>query len=129
MNDVKIPRAPAFLSREAKKEWKRVIPVLIGEELFKSIDEAALSSYCMHVATFKQAIRALQDENGELVLTYTIVTKNGSEYEQVRPEVAVMDKATKAIKDFTKLFGLTPLARQTLGIQDEEPEEEDDLLD
>src|SRR6476659_9842960 len=44
--DVEIPRCPAHLSGEAKREWKRISLDLVGYGLLTRIDRAALALYC-----------------------------------------------------------------------------------
>lgn len=41
-----IPGCPAHLLKEAKKEWKRITPVLIQYGLLSKLDRAALAAYC-----------------------------------------------------------------------------------
>lgn len=56
-----VPKAPAYLSSDAKKEWKRVAPILVDErDVLTVADLAALENYVIAVATMRQAHRELQ---------------------------------------------------------------------
>lgn len=55
------PKAPSYLSTDAKKEWRRVAPILAGErKVLTGADLAALENYVIAVATMRQAHRELQ---------------------------------------------------------------------
>lgn len=56
-----VPKAPAYLSKDAKAEWKRVAPILTDERKVLTVaDLAALENYVIAVATMRQAHRELQ---------------------------------------------------------------------
>lgn len=43
---VEIPNCPPFLMAEAKKEWRRITPLLAGLGLIAKIDQASIAIYC-----------------------------------------------------------------------------------
>lgn len=94
---------PSWLDREAKKEWKRVAPILERLGLLTVVDTTALAAYCQSYSHWQQAERFLR-KNG---MTYT--TQTG--YARQRPEVAISQKALAQVKMFCSEFGLTPSAR------------------
>lgn len=56
-----IPRPPAYLSKDAKAEWRRVAPILSDERKVLTLaDLAALENYVIAVATMREAHRELQ---------------------------------------------------------------------
>ncbi len=59
--DDELPRPPSWLSREAKKEFKRVIALVAdaGQEYLTRIDTAVLASYAASYAGFAEAEREL----------------------------------------------------------------------
>lgn len=100
------PKPPAWLSREAAAEWKRVTPGLTRLDLLKEEDRAALAAYCETWATFVDAQRALTKHG----LTYD--AKQGT---IARPEVAIARAAAKELRAWANQFGLTPVAENALG--------------
>ncbi|MCS3740227.1 phage terminase small subunit P27 family [Rhizobium sp. BK661] len=56
-----VPKAPAYLSKEAKAEWRHVASILVNErKVLTEADKAALENYVISVATMRQAHRELQ---------------------------------------------------------------------
>ena len=107
------PNPPTWLSREAKAEWKRVIPELQRLELVKGEDRAALAAYCETWAVFVAATRTVQDEG------LTIDAKQGT---LPHPAVGIARNAGKELRAWANQFGLTPSAENALQL----PEVTDD---
>lgn len=57
------PNAPDWLDREAKAEWRRVVPELDRIGVLSTIDRAALSAYCSAWSKFVQAEKLLQSDD------------------------------------------------------------------
>lgn len=56
-----IPNAPAYLSKDAKAEWRRVAPILTDERKVLTVaDLATLENYVIAVATMRKAHRDLE---------------------------------------------------------------------
>lgn len=56
-----VPKAPTYLSKDAKAEWRRVAPILTDERKVLTVaDLAALENYVIAVATMRQAHRELE---------------------------------------------------------------------
>ncbi len=119
-----LPKPPAFLSTYAKKEWKRIAPVLHDMGLLTKADYAALAGYCQcydRWVTAEKTIRAKMKANkGQL----TFATESG--YVQQIPEIGISNQAMKEMRNFAKEFGLTPSSRTNLHV--EKPLEETDPL-
>lgn len=60
------PPAPAWMSREAKAEWRRIVPKLAAAGMVSQVDRGLLSSWCSAWATFVAA-QKLVDELGPVV--------------------------------------------------------------
>ncbi len=102
------PRPPTWLSREAKAEWKRVLPGLSRLDLVKEEDRAALAAYCETWATWVEAIREVRKKG--LTVENTAVRKDGtvSTWVTKNPAVAVAEKASSQLRAWCHDFGLTP---------------------
>lgn len=112
------PKCPKYLSKIARKEWKRVVPELDRLGILTCVDGAALEAYCNAYANMVEAQTYL-NENG-----WSFVTDKG--YVGQRPEVAIVNKSLAAIKAFCAEFGLTPSARARMAIPGK-PEAEDEM--
>ncbi len=99
----KMPRCPKHLDDTARKEWRRVAPLLYAYGLLTEFDAAALACYCQSFSRWVDCEGVLSKEG------LTFITDKG--YEGQKPEVAIANKCMRAIKDFCKEFGLTPNAR------------------
>jgi len=100
------PSMPAWLSREGKAEWRRVVDYLVRHCGLLPCDRAALANYCMLVGDVHRLRRALE-EKGE---TYT--TPSG--IVRARPEVGMLSVAVRNLRGWAGELGLTPEARLRL---------------
>lgn len=103
------PQPPSWLSREAKAEWKRVVPELTRLEILTAENRAALAAYCETWATFVAATRTVQVEG------MTIHAKQG---ELAHPAVAIARNAGKELRAWANQFGLTPSAENALQLRE-----------
>ena len=115
------PKPPAWLSREALAEWKRVLPELQRLGITKELDAAALTAYCETWELFKQA----RDEVAESGITIVNRGSNGAEQYAPNPAVGTMLKASQQLRAWCAEFGLTPSAEMKLG-KNEDPDGPED---
>lgn len=107
------PRPPRTLSKEARAEWRRVVPRLAEIGLLSVVDRAALVIYVEAWATYCQALATVRLE-GETVIGY----RGGI----VRhPAALVMKDATATLRAFCTEFGLTPSARARITLPGADP--------
>ena len=91
---VEIPRCPAHLGREAKREWKRVSQELAGYGLLTRIDRAALALYCEAWGRWVEAEGALRK--------YGAMIKAPSGFPMQSPYLAMANKAMEQIRALTR---------------------------
>lgn len=123
----KTPNPPTWISKEAKAEWKRVVPELTRLDLLKESDRAALTAYCETWATYKIAVQDVR-ENG-FTVENTSYRKDGTSSTWVtkNPAVSVMEKAAAQLRAYAQEFGLTPSAESKLsGLTDGNDGDADD---
>lgn len=65
----KVPPPPAGLAAEARREWKRVAPILYGQQLLGDDVMATFEAYCSAVGAMRQ-YAALMDAEGHIVETH-----------------------------------------------------------
>ncbi|MHA6646351.1 phage terminase small subunit P27 family [Mesorhizobium sp. A623] len=97
---VRVPAAPAYLSRDAKAEWKRVTPILVNERKVLTIpDLPTLETYCTHVGIVRQAQRALDQ--------FGLIMDNGKR----NPAYGALKESSLLLVRCAGELGLTPSAR------------------
>ncbi|MBA3852921.1 MAG: phage terminase small subunit P27 family [Gemmatimonas sp.] len=104
---VEIPKAPAYLSTDAKREWKRVCAELIALGVLTNLDLAALEGYCTAYGRAVTAERSLK-KSGKGIRALTMLTPQGW---IARPEVAIAKAAWAEARRFAQEFGITPASR------------------
>ena len=56
------PAAPSWLSKDAKAEWKRLVPVLVARRVLTPSDLGCIESYCIAVGRVKELEKAIQSD-------------------------------------------------------------------
>ena len=114
------PRCPAWLSEEAKKVWRRIVPELRRMGILTVVDGDALAAYCQTYARWKAAEQFIQ-QHGEV---YPIRDERGRmTYMQQFPQVTIARHNLHMLKSYQQEFGLTPSARSRIEIPlDQDPE-------
>lgn len=105
MPQVTMLRCPSWLEAEARKEWRRLAPVLIGAGILTSADAVAFAGYCQAYARW----RAAEEEVSKLGMVY----RDG---DRIRPNpyIAIARAAFAEVKSLAAEFGLTPANRTAI---------------
>lgn len=108
-----MPAPPDWLSEEAKKEWRRVLPGLVERGILTESDVANLENYCV----CQGRVRELETE---------IRTVNDF---KVRASLfRAQDKAMQTARQLAAEMGLTPVSRSRPAIRDLFDGDDDDPL-
>ncbi|SDF69521.1 phage terminase, small subunit, putative, P27 family [Onishia taeanensis] len=105
-----IPPCPAFLTKDAKGEWKRIAKDLQTLGLISKLDRGELAVYCQAWADWKVArekIAALEDSG--------FVETTPSGYKQMSAWMQLANRAEERMRKAGNSFGLNPSARASLG--------------
>ena len=117
---VEIPSAPKHLGIEARKEWKRITPLLEELGLVSGLDRTALALYCQAVGRLAELETAFNGKVARLVdggqayadavyeASYS-VTPSG--YAQQSVIVQLIRSAREQVNRYLMHFGLSPAAR------------------
>lgn len=117
---VEVPSAPRHLSPEARKEWKRITPLLEELGLISGLDRTALALYCQAVGRLTELEVAFNGKVSRLVAegakyedavyqaSYA-VTPSG--YAQQSVIVQLIKSAREQVNRYLMHFGLSPAAR------------------
>jgi P27 family predicted phage terminase small subunit len=109
------PAPPAWLSRAAKAEWRRVMPILVERRILTDADLGSLENYCLAQARVRDAERVLKRTTDPDAWTKLVRTQ---------------DKAMATARQLAAELGLTPVSRSRPAIrEDDEEGDEDDPLD
>ena len=105
MPRVSMLRCPNWLEPEAKKEWRRLAPVLIDAGILTSADAVPFAGYCQAYARWKEA----EQEASKLGMVY----RDG---DRIRPNpyIAISRAAFAEVKSLAAEFGLTPANRTAI---------------
>ena len=106
------PRCPKYLDPEAKREWKRIVPILMGMRVLTEADSLALGSLCQAYSTMVRAQSKL-NESGLLL-------KTPSGYVQQSPLLGIINACMHTITTLSREFGLTPASRSRIQVQPED---------
>lgn len=117
---VEIPTPPKHLSQTARKEWKRITPILEELGLISGLDVAALTLYCESYARLVDlqvafnAKVAQRVDGGETLADATLAVSTGttpSGYQQQSVIVQLINSHRDQVHRFLGHFGLSPAAR------------------
>lgn len=114
----KVPLAPAWMSKDAKAEWRRVMPILVERRILTTADLGSMENYCIAIGTVREMERIIQAQG------FTYVTKGTIKR---HPAVPIQAEAMGRARLLAAELGLTPVSRSRPSIRDED--DDDTLLD
>ena len=110
--EVEIPKCPAHLQDEARKEWRRISVELEQLGLISQIDRAALSAYCTAWAETvfcEKKIAEINKADPNGVAGFVMATPSG--YVQMSVWVQIRNRAYDRMMKFAAEFGMSPSSR------------------
>lgn len=106
-----VPDAPAWLSKDGKAEWRRIMPLLVERRILTDADLGSVENFCLAIGRTRELERLIQKAKGE-----------------IDPKLFRMqDKAIQTARQLAAELGLTPVSRSRPAMRDEDPDELDDL--
>ena len=109
--DGKSLRCPSFLPAEAKKEWRRLAPLLAKKGLLTEADRATFAAYCVHWSLFVDAVKGVEK------FAAIALGAKGTHY--LSAEHNLLSAESKKVLAFAAEFGLTPVARTRVNSPEE----------
>ena len=110
---VKRPRCPAYLDADARREWRRLVPILERMRVLTEADDIALANLCQQYALLQEAQIKLK-KTGLLI-------KTRSGYIQQSPLVAIISTTVDQVNKLCREFGLTPSSRTRIQVEPVKP--------
>lgn len=115
------PKCPDYLDETAKREWKRLVPILEQMRVLTEADGIALGNLCQQYAMLQEAQTKLHRTG--------LLLKTKSGYVQQSPLVAIVSSAVDQVNKLCREFGLTPAARTRIQAAPEDADGSDPLED
>ena len=114
------PRCPSWLSKEARRAWRELLPQIDRMGLLSKTDRNALTRYCQSWANWRRAEEWLM-EHGDV---YPEKDASGKVVGMKEfPQVGTAIRLSEHLLRFEKQFGLTPSARAGLALPRDNPHE------
>ena len=106
--DAKIvrPRAPSWMDKIAKQEWKRIVEVLAGYGLLTDLDVKLLEAYCVCYGKWREA---------EEQASVTLVRMNDGKTIAANPFIKIAHAYLKEMRAIAVEFGMSPSSRNRVG--------------
>lgn len=111
-------RPPAVLGKVGRQHWKDLAPLLVEHDLLTSGDLALFTQLCIAYELSIEARQTIKDEG--------LFRKDEEGVQRKHPGVQVWRDALMAYAKLAGEFGLSPAAREKLGVtpKEEDPYEE-----
>jgi P27 family predicted phage terminase small subunit len=106
------PDIPPHLDREARREWRRLVPILLSMRVLTVADGVVLGNLCQAYSILTQAHKAMQQATTGGGSGLLMKTPSG--YVQQSPLLSVINQQVEVINRISREFGLTPSARTRL---------------
>lgn len=107
------PHCPEWLSDDARKVWKRLVPLLRDMGVLTLADADAVAMYCSTYVEWRKA----QDFVEKHGFVYPIRGEKGEvRCFQQFPQVSIARNLLLVLKSFMGEFGLTPAARSRIAL-------------
>ena len=116
-------KAPSWLSKEAKAEWRRVVPVLVKRRILTDADLGCLEAYCTAIGQIRQCQAVLSNP-----ATATFVQSEQSA-PRAHPAYRLMHGAMTQARQLAAELGLTPVSRSRPSIAEGEDNAWSGLVD
>lgn len=116
---IKAPAAPAWLSKDAKGEWRRVLPILVQRRILTTGDLGSLENYCTAIGQVREMERHLQ-EHGHVIEVEGVLKRN--------PAVGIQSDAMTRARLLAAELGLTPVSRSRPAIREDGDDDQFDPL-
>lgn len=99
---VAVTPPPGWLSKEARAEWRRVLPLLVERRILTDADLASFENYCVAIGQVRQMESVLKQEG------HVIQTSRGL---RAHPAAKIQSDAMTRSRLLACELGLTPVSR------------------
>lgn len=110
---INVPKAPVYMTDEAKKHYKKMGLILAKNNLLKEKFLSALELYSESMAQWEFAVSQIKKKNKDKFGSGYVQTYQ-SKAQNVSVEVTLKDKAEDSLIKCFKIFGLDPKSEKEL---------------
>lgn len=114
-----VPNPPVWLGSIAKKEWKRLMPMLYKTKVYTDADFAAFAAYCHSYEQWVMAEKAMAATKADKNSLPELIYEDKNALKPV-PYIAIANEAKKQMLSFAREFGLTPSSRSNMSAVESE---------
>jgi P27 family predicted phage terminase small subunit len=111
--------APAWLSKDAKVEWGRVMPILIERRILTDADLASFENYCVAIGQVRECERLIRK------FGYVFETERGP---RAHPAVKIQSDAMTRARLLASELGLTPVSRSRPAVCENDNDDDSSAL-
>ena len=109
------PTAPKFLNARARRKFKQIAKMLHDMDVLRVTDTGALAAYCEAWAEYVEACERIETEG--------CTTESVNGHVQPSPWLSIRNNARRAVMQYSRYLGLTPLDRERLTPETKEKED------
>jgi len=109
-----LPKMPSYLSTDARKEWRRLLPLLMERGSLTAGDAQGLALHCETFARWVTCQRKINDEG--LMQTVTVLDKHGEKVTRTKPHpcLKIAQDCERSLRVSLASMGLTPQSREKI---------------
>lgn len=111
--------APAWLSKDAKAEWQRVMPILVERRILTDADLASFENYCVAIGQVREMERLIKRAG------HVVETNRGP---RAHPAVKIQSDAMTRARLLASELGLTPVSRSRPAVRESDHDDDSSAL-
>ena len=109
-----LPKMPSYLSTDARKEWRRLLPLLMNRGSLTAGDAQGLALHCETFARWVTCQKKINEEG--LMQTVTVLDKAGQQVTRTKPHpcLKIAQDCERSLRVSLASMGLTPQSREKI---------------
>jgi P27 family predicted phage terminase small subunit len=107
-----VPKMPSYLSTDARREWRRLLPLLMERGSLTAGDAQGLALHCETFARWVTCQKQINEEG--LMQTVTVLDKHGEKVTRTKPHpcLKIAQDCERSLRVSLASMGLTPQSRE-----------------
>ena len=105
---ISAPTCPSFLGKNGRREWRRVVKILVSSGVMTDLDRGILAKYCSAWERVLAAAKIIDEDK-------QYVRRNGEKY-YLSPAVKLLEQAFDQMEKAARELGMTPSSRSRVQV-------------